>query len=113
MGADTNGTRGVKRMAELLLEILSEEIFARMQGRAADDLKRLITEGLKKAGLGYAIARSYVTPRRLTVVIDGLPDAQPDVREERKGPKTTAPEKAIEGFTCDGLTLDQCETKRR
>lgn len=99
-------------MAELLLEILSEEIPARMQERAAGDLKRLVTEGLKKAGLGYAIARSYVTPRRLTLVIDGLPDSQPDVREERKGPKVNAPEKAIEGFLrSTGLTLDQCETK--
>ncbi|NVK20656.1 MAG: glycine--tRNA ligase subunit beta [Methylocystaceae bacterium] len=97
-------------MAELLLEVLSEEIPARMQVRAADDLKRLVTDGLKKAGLGFSIARSYVTPRRLALVIDGLPEKQPDVREERKGPKVGAPEKAIEGFLgSTGLTLDQCE----
>lgn len=97
-------------MAELLLEILSEEIPARMQVRAADDLKRLVTDGLKKAGLGFSIARSYVTPRRLALVIDGLPDKQPDVREERKGPKVGAPDKAIQGFLgSTGLTLDQCE----
>ena len=97
-------------MAELLLELLSEEIPARMQVRAADDLKRLVTEGLKSAGLGFSIARSYVTPRRMALVIDGLPDKQPDVREERKGPKVGAPDKAIEGFLgSTGLTLDQCE----
>ena len=97
-------------MAELLLELLSEEIPARMQVRAADDLKRLVTDGLKKAGLGYSIARSYVTPRRMALVIDGLPEKQPDVREERKGPKVGAPEKAIQGFLgSTGLTLEQCE----
>ncbi len=97
-------------MAEFLLELLSEEIPARMQVRAADDLKRLVTDGLKKAGLGYSIARSYVTPRRLTLVIDGLPAKQPDVREERKGPKVGAPDRAIQGFLgSTGLTLEQCE----
>ncbi|GGF58538.1 glycine--tRNA ligase beta subunit [Terasakiella brassicae] len=97
-------------MAELLLEILSEEIPARMQVRAANDLKRLVCEGLDKAGLAYSDARSYVTPRRLALVIDGLPQKQPDVREERKGPKVDAPEKAIQGFLgSTGLTLDQCE----
>lgn len=99
-------------MAELLLELLSEEIPARMQVRAADDLKRLVTEGLKKAGLEFASAQSYVTPRRLTLVVDGLPEKQPDVREERKGPKVGAPEKAIEGFLkSTGLTLEQCEVQ--
>jgi len=97
-------------MAELLLELLSEEIPARMQVRAASDLKRLVCEGLDKAGLAYSDARSYVTPRRLALVIDGLPQKQPDVREERKGPKVDAPEKAIQGFLgSTGLTLDQCE----
>ncbi|WP_419799473.1 MAG: glycine--tRNA ligase subunit beta [Terasakiella sp.] len=97
-------------MAELLLEILSEEIPARMQVRAANDLKRLVCEGLDKAGLVYSDARCYVTPRRLALVIDGLPQKQPDVREERKGPKVDAPEKAIQGFLgSTGLTLDQCE----
>ncbi len=97
-------------MAELLLELLSEEIPARMQVRAADDLKRLVTDGLKNAGLGFSIARSYVTPRRLALVIDGLPEKQPDVREERKGPKVGAPDKAIQGFLgSTGLTLEECE----
>ncbi|SCA56886.1 Glycine--tRNA ligase beta subunit [Candidatus Terasakiella magnetica] len=97
-------------MAELLLELLSEEIPARMQVRAANDLKRLMSEGLKKAGLEFSEAKSFVTPRRLTLVVDGLPEKQPDVREERKGPKVGAPEQAINGFLgSTGLTLDQCE----
>jgi len=97
-------------MAELLLELLSEEIPARMQVRAGDDLKRLVCEGLDKAGLTYDTAQFYVTPRRLALVIDGLPQKQPDVREERKGPKVDAPEKAIQGFLgSTGLILDQCE----
>jgi glycyl-tRNA synthetase beta chain len=97
-------------MAELLLELLSEEIPARMQVRAANDLKRLVCDGLEKAGLAFNEARCYVTPRRLALVIDGLPQKQPDVREERKGPKVGAPEKAIQGFLgSTGLTLDQCE----
>jgi len=97
-------------MAELLLELLSEEIPARMQVRAAGDLQRLVSEGLKKAGLEFGEAKSFVTPRRLTLVIDGLPEKQPDVREERKGPKVGAPEKAVQGFLgSTGLTLDECE----
>ncbi len=85
-------------MAELLLEILSEEIPARMQAKARADLERLTSNGLKKAGLEFSTARSFVTPRRLTLVVDGLPTAQPDVVEERKGPKTDAPEQALAGF---------------
>ena len=85
-------------MAELLLELLSEEIPARMQARAAEDLRRLLTNGLKAARLAFADARAFVTPRRLVLVVDGLPDRQPDVTEEKKGPKVGAPEKAIAGF---------------
>ena len=85
-------------MAELLLEILSEEIPARMQARAAADLKRLVTDGLTKAGLSYETAESYVTPRRLALVVDGLPDRQPDVTEEKRGPRKDAPDKAVQGF---------------
>ncbi len=97
-------------MAELLLELLSEEIPARMQVRAADDLKRLVCDGLKKAGLEFSKVDSFSTPRRLSLVIDGVPPQQPDVREERKGPKVDAPEKAIQGFLgSTGLTLEQCE----
>ena len=85
-------------MPELLLELLSEEIPARMQARAAEDLKRLVTEGLKKAGLEFDRAESYVTPRRLALVVDGLPVRQPDVSEERRGPRVDAPDKAVDGF---------------
>ncbi len=97
-------------MPELLLELLSEEIPARMQRRAAQDLKRLVTDGLKKARLDFASADAFVTPRRLILVIDGLPERQPDLREERKGPKVGAPDKAISGFLRGaGLdSLDQC-----
>lgn len=85
-------------MSELLLEILSEEIPARMQARAAADLKRLVTDGLKGAGLEFTSAEAYVTPRRLCLVVDGLPEKQPDVSEEKRGPKVDAPEQAINGF---------------
>ena len=99
-------------MAELLLEILSEEIPARMQARAAAELKRLVTDGLKKAGLPFDTAAAYVTPRRLALVVDGLPEKQPDVSEERRGPRVDAPEKAINGFLGSvGLTLEECATR--
>ena len=99
-------------MAGLLLELFSEEIPARMQGRAAGDLKRLVTDGLKGAGLELARAEAYATPRRLTLVVDGLPTAQPDVREERRGPRADAPEKAIEGFLRgNGISRDECEER--
>ena len=97
-------------MPELLLELLSEEIPARMQKRAADDLKRLVCDGLKKAGLDFDSAIAYVTPRRLALVVTGLPEKQPDVKDERKGPQVGAPEQAINGFlgSLGGLTLDDC-----
>jgi glycyl-tRNA synthetase beta chain len=85
-------------MAELLLELLSEEIPARMQARAAADFKRLVCAGLDKAQLSYERADAYVTPRRLVLVVSGLPVAQPDVVEERRGPRADAPDKAIVGF---------------
>ncbi len=88
-------------MAELLIELLSEEIPARMQARAADDLRRLVTEGLVEAGLTYGDARAFSTPRRLALVMGDVPAASPDLVEERKGPKVGAPDKAIEGF-CRG-----------
>jgi len=103
-------------MAELLLEILSEEIPARMQLRAADDLARLMGDALKKEGLAFDRCQAFATPRRLALVIDGLPTAQPDIREERKGPRVDAPEKAIDGFLGSvGLSRDQVvemETKK-
>jgi len=99
-------------MAELLLELFSEEIPARMQRRAADDLKRLVTDALGKAGLAFDTAQAFATPRRLALAVDGLPLAQPDTREERKGPKADAPDKAIQGFLGSvGLTLDQVEKR--
>lgn len=99
-------------MAELLLELLSEEIPARMQARAAEELKRLVCKGLDEATLAHETAQAYVTPRRLTLVVDGLPLAQPDVVEERRGPRVDAPEKAIEGFLKgNGLTRDALEPR--
>lgn len=99
-------------MPELLLELFSEEIPARMQARAADDLKRLATEALKAAGFEHGDIRAYVTPRRLTLVVEDLPEKQPDLREEKRGPRVDAPEKAVEGFLkANGLTRDQCEER--
>jgi glycyl-tRNA synthetase beta chain len=83
---------------ELLLELLSEEIPARMQAKAADDLKRLVTEGLKQARLEYADARAFATPRRLALVVEGLPKETPPDREIRKGPRVGSPQQAVEGF---------------
>ena len=85
-------------MAELLLELFSEEIPARMQGRAAEDLKRLVTDGLKAQGLEAGEAKAYATPRRLTLMVEGVPAQSPDIAEERKGPRVNAPEQAIAGF---------------
>ena len=99
-------------MADLLLELFGEEIPARMQARAADDLRRLVCDGLKEAELPFEQAQAFVTPRRLVLHITGLPLAQPDVREERRGPRVDAPEKAIEGFLRGaGLTRAQCEER--
>jgi glycyl-tRNA synthetase beta chain len=99
-------------MPELLLEILSEEIPARMQLRAADDLKRLVSEGLNAAGLAQTRARAFATPRRLALVVEGIPDKAPDISEERRGPRVDANEKAVEGFLkSTGLTLDQLEKR--
>src|SRR5215510_16413276 len=100
-------------MPDLLLELLSEDIPARMQARAAEDLKRLVTEKLKEAGLEFLTANAYATPRRLALVVDGLPLARPDVTEEKRGPRVGAPEQAIQGFLKGaGLSsLDQCEKR--
>jgi len=85
-------------MPDLLLELLSEEIPARMQRQAAEDLKRLVTNALVDRNLLYEGAQSFVTPRRLTLHVVGLPASQPNLREERKGPRVGAPEAAIQGF---------------
>jgi glycyl-tRNA synthetase beta chain len=85
-------------MPDLLLELFSEEIPARMQQKAAEDLKSLVTERLVDAGLVYEGAKAFVTPRRLALAVEGLPARQPDVHEEKRGPRVGAPEKAIAGF---------------
>jgi glycyl-tRNA synthetase beta chain len=85
-------------MPDLLLELLSEEIPARMQARAAEDLRKLVTNALVDAGLTYEGAKAFATPRRLALTVQGLPGRQPDRREERKGPRVGAPEGALAGF---------------
>ena len=85
-------------MSELLIELFSEEIPARMQTRAADDLRRLMVDGLKAQGLATGEAMGFATPRRLTLVIKDVPAASPAVSEERKGPRVGAPEQALAGF---------------
>lgn len=95
-------------MPQLLLEIFSEEIPARMQQGAARDLERMVSDRLKAAGLTWDALTTYAGPRRLTLVIDGLPVATPDREEEVKGPRASAPEQALEGFLRKtGLTRDQ------
>ncbi|MCV2875158.1 glycine--tRNA ligase subunit beta [Rhodobacteraceae bacterium XHP0102] len=99
-------------MPDLLLELFSEEIPARMQGKAAADLKALVTNGLVEAGLTYASAASFATPRRLCLVVDGLSGTSPTTTEERKGPRVDAPEAAIEGFLRGaGVSRDALETR--
>jgi glycyl-tRNA synthetase beta chain len=85
-------------MPDLLLELLSEEIPARMQARAAEDLRKAVTDRLVDAGLVYDGAKAFVTPRRLALAVQGVPVRQPDRREEKKGPRVGAPEQAIAGF---------------
>ncbi|MBZ8133383.1 glycine--tRNA ligase subunit beta [Afifella sp. IM 167] len=85
-------------MPDLLIELFSEEIPARMQARAADDLKRLVTDGLVDAGLTYEGAKGFATPRRLALTVHGVTARSADLKEERRGPRVGAPEKALEGF---------------
>ena len=100
-------------MPDLLLEFFSEEIPARMQARAADDLKMMVTDRLVAAGLVYEGARAFATPRRLALTVQGVPARAPDLKEERKGPKVGAPEQAIAGFLrAAGLTsIDQAKVQ--
>lgn len=99
-------------MTDLLIELFSEEIPARMQPRAREDLKKLMTDGLVAAGLTYRSAGAFSTPRRLTLAIEGLDPASKPVREERKGPRADAPAAAIEGFLrSTGLSRDQLEAR--
>ena len=104
-------------MPDLLLELFSEEIPARMQPRAAEDLRKLVTDKLVEAGLVYEGAKAFATPRRLALTVQGVPARQPDVKEERKGPRVGAPEGAIRGFLkAAGLTASsrpRCSPTRR
>jgi glycyl-tRNA synthetase beta chain len=96
-------------MPELLLELFSEEIPARMQKRAAETLRASVTAALLDAGLVYEGARSHATPRRLVLAVEGIPAATADSREERKGPRVDAPESAVQGFLKSaGVGLHQC-----
>jgi glycyl-tRNA synthetase beta chain len=99
-------------MAELLLELLSEEMPAGVQKAVAENLERLIAKGLKEAGLSFESIDTFVTPRRLGLVVDGLPEKQPDVHSEKRGPRVGALEKAVAGFCQSlGLTRDQLEER--
>jgi glycyl-tRNA synthetase beta chain len=101
------------QMPDLLLELFSEEIPARMQAKAADDLRKMITDRLVAAGLVYEGAKAFATPRRLALTVHGVPARQPDLKEERKGPKVGAPEQAIAGFLrAAGLSsIDQAKVQ--
>ncbi|MEP1328354.1 glycine--tRNA ligase subunit beta [Pseudophaeobacter sp.] len=99
-------------MPDLLIELFSEEIPARMQARAAEDLKKRMTDGLVEAGLTYGGAAAFSTPRRLTLALEDLLAESPTIREERKGPKVGAPDKAVEGFLRGaGIARDQLEER--
>ncbi|MCZ7660729.1 MAG: glycine--tRNA ligase subunit beta [Xanthobacteraceae bacterium] len=100
-------------MPDLLLELFSEEIPARMQAKAAEDLKKMVTDRLVDAGLVYEGARAFATPRRLALAVHGVPVKQPDLSEEKKGPRVGAPEAAIKGFLkAAGLaSLDQAKVE--
>ena len=99
-------------MPDLLLEVLSEEIPARMQAGGAQELEKQVCSRLKDARLAHEGAQTFATPRRLALIVPGLPPVQPDVTVERKGPRVNAPEKAIAGFLrSTGLTLDDCEQR--
>ncbi|MBR1365281.1 glycine--tRNA ligase subunit beta [Bradyrhizobium ottawaense] len=101
-------------MPDLLLELFSEEIPARMQGKAADDLRRLVTDKLVAEGLVYEGAKAFATPRRLALTVHGIPARQPDLKTERRGPKVGAPDAAVQGFLkATGLkSLDEAKIQR-
>ncbi|MGR3493911.1 glycine--tRNA ligase subunit beta [Citreimonas sp.] len=99
-------------MPDLLIELFSEEIPARMQEKAAADLQKAMTDGLVEAGLTYAGARAFATPRRLALTLQGLTAHSPTLREERRGPKVGAPDKAIEGF-CRGAGVSRDQLEQR
>jgi glycyl-tRNA synthetase beta chain len=101
-------------MPDLLLELFSEEIPARMQAKAADDLRRMVTDKLVAEGLVYEGAKAFATPRRLTLTVHGIPARQSDLKEERKGPRVGGPEAAVAGFLkATGLaSLDEAKIQR-
>jgi glycyl-tRNA synthetase beta chain len=101
-------------MPDLLLELFSEEIPARMQTRAAGDLRKLVTDRLVAAGLLYDGAKAFATPRRLALAVQGVPVRQPDIKEEKKGPRVGAPTAAIQGFLkAAGLqSIEQAKIQR-
>src|ERR1700754_1740025 len=101
-------------MPDLLLELFSEEIPARMQAKAAEDLRRMVTDKLVAEGLVYEGAKAFATPRRLALTVHGIPARQPDLKEERKGPRVGGPEAAVAGFLkATGLaSLDQAKIQR-
>src|SRR6201995_497550 len=96
LGAHRSGQGGL--MPDLLLELFSEEIPARMQAKAADDLRRMVTDKLVAEGLVYEGAKAFATPRRLALTVHGIPARQPDLKEERAGPRVGGPDAAIQGF---------------
>ncbi|RID93709.1 glycine--tRNA ligase subunit beta [Gemmobacter lutimaris] len=99
-------------MSDLLIELFSEEIPARMQAAARENLKKLVTDGLVEVGLTYESAGAFSTPRRLVLTVQGLTPESKPVREERKGPRTDAPQAALDGFLrSTGLTLEQLEKR--
>jgi len=101
-------------MPDLLLELFSEEIPARMQAKAADDLRRMVTDRLVAEGLVYDGARAFATPRRLALTVVGIPVRQPDLKAERRGPRVGGPDAAIQGFLkASGLaSIDQAKIER-
>jgi glycyl-tRNA synthetase beta chain len=101
-------------MPDLLFELFSEEIPARMQAKAADDLRRMVTDKLVAEGLVYEGAKAFATPRRLALTVHGIPARQPDLKQERRGPKVGAPDAAVQGFLkATGLTsLDEAKVQR-
>jgi glycyl-tRNA synthetase beta chain len=101
-------------MPDLLLELFSEEIPARMQAKAADDLRRMVTDKLVAEGLVYEGAKAFATPRRLALTVHGIPTRQPDLKTERRGPKMGAPDAAVQGFLkATGLkSLDEAKIQK-
>src|SRR5690606_30018038 len=105
---------GSLKMPDLLLELFSEEIPARMQAKAADDLRRMVADKLVAEGLVYEGIKAFATPRRLTLTVHGIPARQPDLKDERKGPRVGAPDAAVQGFLkATGLTsLDEAKIQK-